>query len=372
MNNLLNIIILLGTIQGIITSILLFRLKINKKANKLLAWIILLISLACLNIYFLETLVNNDATIFSILEATIPLVIIMPIGPLIYFYTKSILNPDFRIRKEDKYHFFSGILDIIPQLTTIICIIGVFLGFIHSYNYITVDNFIGTYTMYVDIPRWISLVIYLWLSYTIIKSYKNKKNKTIVKWVRHFIIGFAIFSIIWLFHLVPYIIPSLSNILLDSVGWYPIYIPLIVLVYWLGINGYIISFNTYKKESNSLEISKETITTTISALEDLMKNEQLYLNPSLKLSDVVQKTGIPQKTISAVLNKHVSKSFNEYINTYRIEALKVRLLEEKSEKYTITGIAFECGFNSQATFQRAFKAITNQSPSEFRKTHLKK
>jgi len=37
---------------------------------------------------------------------------------------------------------------------------------------------------------------------------------------------------------------------------------------------------------------------------------------------------------------------------------------------TIAGIAFECGFNSQATFQRTFKELTGQSPSEFRKTAL--
>ena len=72
-----------------------------------------------------------------------------------------------------------------------------------------------------------------------------------------------------------------------------------------------------------------------------------------------------------MLNQHLGKSFNEYINTFRIEEFKHRLLAENSENFTITGIALECGFNSQATFQRTFKAQTNQTPKEFRQAHLK-
>jgi len=91
----------------------------------------------------------------------------------------------------------------------------------------------------------------------------------------------------------------------------------------------------------------------------------------LKLSDVVKETNISQKIISSVLNQHLHKSFNEYINTYRVEAFKTRLLQGNTSNLTITGIAFECGFNSQATFQRVFKSITKQSPSEFRKAQEK-
>jgi len=367
----LNIIVLLGFIQGVITSMLLFRLKINRNANNLLAWIILLISLACLNIYILET-VENTSTLFNFLEALIPLVIIMPIGPLIYFYVKAILNPEFKLSKSNRPHFYSTLLDFIPNIIIIIFLVGGFLGLISSNNNVTWINFIDTYNHYIDIPRWISLVIYLWLTFKIISEHENhKKNEIFTIWAKRFTVGFTIFSIIWMLHLIPYSIPSLSNRLLGSVGWYPIYIPLIILVYWLGINGYIISFKTYKKGLKVSTINDKTIQSTISTLESLMQEKKLYLNPSLKLSDIVKETEIPQKTISAVLNQHVDKSFNDYINTYRVEAFKSRLLEENLNNLTITGIAFECGFNSQATFQRVFKANTNQSPSAFRKTHQK-
>lgn len=372
MNDFLNISILLGTVQGIITSVLLFRLKTHKQANKLLAWIILLISLACLNIYLLETLENNNSVVWNFMEAIVPLVVIMPIGPLMYLYVKSILNPSFKLDKTSRFHFYSIILDFVPSFLILLYILGGFLGLIRAENNFSLGNFIETYNLYVDIPRWLSLVLYLWLAFKVISTHKNDpKNEVFIKWTKRFVLGFTIFAAIWFFHLVLYIIPASSNMLLGIVGWYPVYIPLIILVYWLGINGYIISFKTFKTASKAQEITQETIQNTIASLEYVMKEEKLYLNPSLKLSDVIKQTNIPQKIISTVLNQHLHKSFNEYVNTYRIEELKSRLLAANAENFTITGIAFECGFNSQATFQRVFKAITNQSPSEFRKAHKK-
>jgi AraC-like DNA-binding protein len=97
----------------------------------------------------------------------------------------------------------------------------------------------------------------------------------------------------------------------------------------------------------------------------------MFLDPELTLSHVVKATGIRQKTISAVLNQHAGKSFNEFVNQYRIEELKKRLLKSQSH-LTITGIAFECGFNSQATFQRTFKQFTGVSPTEFLAQQQKK
>ena len=100
-----------------------------------------------------------------------------------------------------------------------------------------------------------------------------------------------------------------------------------------------------------------------------MEEEKLWMNPALNLSLLTKHTGIPSKTISAVLNQHLNKSFNEFINGYRIDAIKSRLLSAEDKNLTIAGLAYECGFNSQPTFQRAFKSIQGESPSEFLLKH---
>ena len=96
-----------------------------------------------------------------------------------------------------------------------------------------------------------------------------------------------------------------------------------------------------------------------------MEKDKLFFNPNLTLNIVSEKTAIPQKTISFVLNQHLLKSFNEFINEYRIEAFKEKIQESDMHQLTIAGVASTCGFNSQATFQRTFKQNVGMSPSEF-------
>jgi AraC-like DNA-binding protein len=97
-----------------------------------------------------------------------------------------------------------------------------------------------------------------------------------------------------------------------------------------------------------------------------MESDALYLKPELSLNLLAQYTGIPSKTISAVLNQHLNTSFNEFVNEYRVRAFKQKLCTDAVKHLTIAGIAAECGFSSQATFQRSFKQLTGLSPSEFK------
>lgn len=96
-----------------------------------------------------------------------------------------------------------------------------------------------------------------------------------------------------------------------------------------------------------------------------MEQDQLYLNPELNLALVAQHTGLPTKTISAVLNQHLQKSFNEFVNEYRVAAFKQKIAESRQEQYTIMSLALESGFNSLPTFQRAFRNNTGMSPREY-------
>ncbi|MEL7124489.1 MAG: helix-turn-helix domain-containing protein, partial [Bacteroidota bacterium] len=60
-----------------------------------------------------------------------------------------------------------------------------------------------------------------------------------------------------------------------------------------------------------------------------------------------------------------------FVNTYRIDEAKKRLTDESYQQYTIAGIAYDCGFNSISTFNTTFKAMTKQTPTQFRKAFMK-
>lgn len=371
----LNTIILLGAIQGFIISCLLWFSKANKQTNHLLSTLVFLISLASFNIYGINHSwfgFNNIAVLF---DAFIPLVIIMPIGPLILFYVKSSIDPDFILTKKEGRHFYTVLLDFLQHIIAIAYIIVVFLGIIKKADK-PVGVFLDGYNQYIDIPRWISVTFYLWLSSKQILQTKNFQKKDRVealsikiRWLQQFIRVFFIFQLFWLLHLIPYLIPRFSNQLLDWGNWYPVYIPLSILIYWLGIKGYLISYqnnaSTQKKPSVSSELSLNTIQEIVSALRKSMVEDKLYLDSSLNLPLLAKHTGISQKSISTVLNQHMLTSFNGFINEYRVSEVRNKLLTSESKKKTIAGLAYECGFNSLPTFQRSFKEIVGQSPKEF-------
>jgi AraC-like DNA-binding protein len=96
-----------------------------------------------------------------------------------------------------------------------------------------------------------------------------------------------------------------------------------------------------------------------------MEEERLWLEPDLNLGRLAQHCGVAPKLLSAVLNQHMDTTFNEFVNGYRVAAVRKRLLMPESRELTIAGLAYECGFNSLPTFQRAFKAVAGMSPKEY-------
>jgi AraC-like DNA-binding protein len=124
--------------------------------------------------------------------------------------------------------------------------------------------------------------------------------------------------------------------------------------------------DTKRTVNLSSSIPAAVINQTILSLIAAMETDSIYLNPDLNLNILSKYTGIPAKTISAVINQHLHKSFNEFVNEYRIAAFKEKIQQPEMDNLTFAGIASECGFNSQATFQRTFKQVTGLSPSEFK------
>jgi len=58
-------------------------------------------------------------------------------------------------------------------------------------------------------------------------------------------------------------------------------------------------------------------------------------------------------------------NFNDFINHHRIEAVKKMFEAGEQDNITLLGIAFDAGFNSKASFNRAFKKSTSLSPKEY-------
>ncbi|MFD2786297.1 helix-turn-helix domain-containing protein [Hymenobacter rubripertinctus] len=83
------------------------------------------------------------------------------------------------------------------------------------------------------------------------------------------------------------------------------------------------------------------------------------------MAELSAHTGLAPRLISFTVNQGFGRSFNDVVNGYRVAEVKRRLAAPDARRFTLLGLALECGFNSKTTFNRIFKQFTGQAPSEW-------
>jgi AraC-like DNA-binding protein len=119
---------------------------------------------------------------------------------------------------------------------------------------------------------------------------------------------------------------------------------------------------------NEEEIGKEPLQenylSTFNKLNKLVNTNQWFLKPRLTLSDVSEFTGLQVRDISRAINTVTNKSFNEYINEYRIKHICQAL--DTCSPHSLTRLYTDAGFSSKASFNKVFKEYTGMTPSEYK------
>jgi AraC-like DNA-binding protein len=123
-----------------------------------------------------------------------------------------------------------------------------------------------------------------------------------------------------------------------------------------------------KKKYQKSGLSEEQANQTQYELLELMTNEKLYRNSELTLSELAARLNIHPNYLSQVINDKEGVNFYDYVNAMRVEEFKRLAALPESQQFTLLSLAYDCGFNSKSSFNRAFKKATNYSPSEFLKT----
>jgi YesN/AraC family two-component response regulator len=108
----------------------------------------------------------------------------------------------------------------------------------------------------------------------------------------------------------------------------------------------------------------------VKKIDDIVANQKMYLNKNLTLQLLADKLQITNKKLSQILNAHQDLSFTDYLNKYRVEESKKKLLNPDLQGIKIDTIAQDSGFNSRTTFYEAFKKHEGCTPSQFRKRNI--
>ena len=130
--------------------------------------------------------------------------------------------------------------------------------------------------------------------------------------------------------------------------------------------------NEQKEKYKNSNLSNEQKEDYIEHIYSFMQTERPFLNAELTVQDLSKQLNISRHHLTEILNNDIGKNFFTFVNEYRVEEVKRRLLDERFEHLTIVAIAFESGFNSKSTFNSIFKQNTGSTPSQWKAEALKK
>jgi ligand-binding sensor domain-containing protein/AraC-like DNA-binding protein len=122
-----------------------------------------------------------------------------------------------------------------------------------------------------------------------------------------------------------------------------------------------------KEKYKTSALLPETVEQVLPQLTRLMEGEKVFLKPDLTLKKLSDQLHVHYNHLSRIINEHLGKSFNDYINSYRIEEARRRLADPKQDHKTILEIAYDTGFYSKSVFNTAFKKFTGMTPTQYKK-----
>ncbi len=101
------------------------------------------------------------------------------------------------------------------------------------------------------------------------------------------------------------------------------------------------------------------------ALRQLLDTQKPFTDPDLTLTDLARLLSVHPNVLSQVINSKENKTFYDLVNERRIEEFIQRMSQPLRHQYTLMAIAYDCGFNSKASFNRNFKKYTGLTPTEY-------
>lgn len=303
-------------------------------------------------------------------------------APTVYYYLRSQVNRAFKLNYRHMWH-------LLPWAITFVFELSLFVMGKHVVQNWQASVYAGWYTSFTNLVLWLSYGVYFYLSLKLYQHYRSWTENRFSDvetvsfiWLRNFIyliIAGEIFRWIW------FIIDYILDLDFYQDWWWNLFT--VFIITYVGIRGYaqpqmpklvfedLPDDNTeglppdYKTDTNPDIIAKQTSDDTQfqmlkQKLEQLMQEEKPYLEPELSLGDLANRLRTNTSVLSAVINTGMGKNFNDYINQHRIEAFKEKVKQPQSKHLTLLAIAFDCGFNSKATFNRAYKKLTGQTPGK--------
>lgn len=354
--NIYNLLIAFCMLQGfIVGSVLFFKNKFDHHL-KYLGILVLIFSFYMLWVLKFDFGLQEEFPYLQFL----PLLFIWGIGPAFYIYFQLYFGKSIPLKKILKYfiplfleQFYFNTINLIWWL--------------NNWDYSkmsTIEKLLANSVFSIEHVVGIAII-----GFYLIKSFQLIKTKHLHNSINSisFFFYFLFFTyLIWTAY--SFYDALFFNFDLPPSSFYIFYILLSVLLYSTSILGF--KFNDSKFSLAS--ITNESIITLeelelANRIKKTFEEEKLYLNQELNLHGLSEQLEVSPNRISRALNLVKHQSFRDFVNQYRVNEFKQRLISSNLEKHTIIGIAYDSGFNSKSSFQRIFKNNEGITATEYLK-----
>lgn len=224
----------------------------------------------------------------------------------------------------------------------------------------------------------VQVFYFLYFGSRLVKNYHKK--------IENFYSNLETRSILWVnILLYSLVITSLMSIVFNIIGrsyfmgskTFLIFPSVIfsVLLFLIGFLGYMQNHTVTDLEldegiNNDINPKNDSIGKLNEKLINLFKNEEVYKNPDLKITQVSDLLHSNRTYISKHINTEFGCTFSDFVNRYRIEEAKRLLTIESSKNYSLNYISEKSGFGSMGSFMRVFRDFEGITPGQYREKNL--
>ncbi|MEN0046419.1 MAG: helix-turn-helix domain-containing protein [Bacteroidota bacterium] len=350
--NITSTIYLVAVVQAILLLIVILRKKRVLYSERYLVVILSMLAITLIHYVLIINQILPRGSVFIDISA----VAWLSVSPLLYLYSRSLVDSMYRWRWKQLIYFpFS----IYLLLQMILWSSGIRYGF-----FLLFDNWNAYSTTWILLYLVNSLVFTLASIRVLTKANLSSKHQERIKWLVLYFKGFAIVLtgltgvlLYWLN--ANYFFQQFEYLLLV---FYALFI-FSLIVFSLRFSHYfsLLSNDHYgydQKQPMELETLYQQLKTHI-------ETNRPYLSPKLNLAELSKSTGISENQLSQIFTRHLQSNFYTFINQYRLKAFEKQLSEKGTAQYTIMALAELSGFSSKATFYKAFKAHYEMTPTEY-------
>lgn len=342
--------------------------KVNKLANNLLIFFFLtLIGALIGGILRVSKLHFDYPYLFKVGD-----LFAFAIAPSLFLAVKYFTLPTNHIRQKDWLHFIPAFLFFCFNAHYWFYSQAETLEMMHKKG----NN--NPFFKFIEIALILQCLVYLMFSIKrIFKHHKNIKmydasNTANLKWLQYFLYGISVLFLLWTVSFINFVTELITFGYLLCIYYLGYYIFTQKELYPFSENEKVQIIALTETENEVATTKKQLFST-----EDLekeknklllfMEKEKPHLDNELNLAKLATLSQMSMHELSFVLNDGFEENFNQFVNRYRVEESKKILLDPALSHLTMLGVAYESGFNSKTIFNTAFKKMTGQTPSEFRK-----